>query len=211
MREPLDLMNLRQRSWILEGPADHRGANQDVSVGNTSPDGGNSPMRTPRPDEIVAEKLDTDGTSRSARRGKTGAARQTLRPREEMTRTTSRISGEGEPQDRDRPWKQGSLPWTPPREPQAPEAQRTPSARPKDPCVTYPGIYLTKGDPRPFPRRQRRRRRPNQRTPGPRRDWEKQRPPMEPLNRDHGRRRPNTAAAPGPPQGPGKPGGHKDP
>jgi hypothetical protein len=100
LREPLDLTNLRQRSWILEGPADHRGANQDVSVGNTSPDGGNSPMRTPRPDEIVAEKLDTDGTCSPTRRGKTGAACQTLRPRKEMTRTTSRNDGESESQDR---------------------------------------------------------------------------------------------------------------
>jgi hypothetical protein len=100
LREPLDLTNLRQRSWILEEPANHRGANQVVSVGNTSPDGGNSPMRTPQPDEIVAEKLYTNGTSSPTRRGKTGAACQTLRPRKEMTWMTSRINGESESQDK---------------------------------------------------------------------------------------------------------------
>jgi hypothetical protein len=99
LREPLDLTNLRQRSWILEEPADHLGANQVVSVGNTS-SGGNSPKRTPQPDEIVAEKLDTNGTSSPTRRGKTGAACQTLRPRKEMRRTRSRINGESESQDR---------------------------------------------------------------------------------------------------------------
>jgi hypothetical protein len=56
--EQPDLTNMWQRSWIPEESAVHHGANQVMSLGNTSPDGGNSPVRTPRPDEFLAEKLE---------------------------------------------------------------------------------------------------------------------------------------------------------
>jgi hypothetical protein len=106
-------------------------------------------MRAPRPDEFVAEKLNTNGTSSPTKRGKTGAACRTLRPHKERTRTTSKINGISESKDRRQTMETQWPPVVPHHGNRRRQMPKRPQpARQKDPCVPNPETHLTEGDPR---------------------------------------------------------------